>query len=90
MCCVWVLIVLAFPRLALVLMYLFTNYLERAYASMVLPLLGFLFLPLTTIAWAWMVNEKHPLGGIYLILLILAVLADLGGLGGGEWGRRRR
>ena len=88
--CVLVLIVLAFPRIVLLLMFLFSNYLERAYHGLLLPLLGFIFLPLTTIAYAWMMNAHMPLEGVNLLILIIAVIIDAGGLGGGEWHRRRR
>jgi hypothetical protein len=82
--------VLAFPRLVLVLMFLFSSYLERAYHGILLPLLGFIFLPLTTIVYAWMVNTGTPIGGVYLLVLIVAVLIDAGGVGGGAWHRSRR
>jgi hypothetical protein len=49
-----------------------------------------IFLPLTTLAYAWMVNSHLPLAGVNLIILILAAIIDLGGLGGGEYHRRRR
>ncbi len=88
--CVLVLLVLLFPRVVLVLMYLLSNYLQRAYMNMLVPLLGFFFLPLTTITYAWLVNSKLPIDGIYLFLLIIAVVIDIGGLGGGEFHRRRR
>jgi len=55
-----------------------------------LPLLGFLFLPLTTLVYAWMVNTRQPVAGINLLILIVAVVIDLGGVGGGEYHRRRR
>jgi hypothetical protein len=55
-----------------------------------LPLLGFLFLPLTTLAYAWMVNTGLPTTGFNLLILILAVVIDLGGIGGGEYHRRTR
>jgi hypothetical protein len=88
--CLLLLLVLAFPRLVLVLMFLLSDYLQRAYHGLIIPLLGFFFLPLTTIVYAWMVNTHHPLDGAYLIILVIAVLIDAGGLGGGEWHRRRR
>jgi hypothetical protein len=87
--CLILIIFLAFPRIALVLLFLFSNYLQRAYHGLILPLLGFLFLPLTTLAYAWMANTGRPTTGINLIILIVAVVIDLGGLGHG-YSRRRR
>jgi hypothetical protein len=54
-----------------------------------LPLLGFLFLPLTTLAYAWMTNTRQPIEGINLLILAVAAVIDVGGLGGGEYHRRR-
>jgi uncharacterized oligopeptide transporter (OPT) family protein len=88
--CLLVVLVLAFPRLVLVLMFFSSHYLQRAYAGPLLPLAGFFFLPLTTIVYAWLVNSRLPIDGIYLLILIVAVIIDVGGLGGGEWHRRRR
>ena len=88
--CLLLILVLAFPRVVLVLMFLLSNYLQRAYDGLILPILGFIFLPLTTIVYAWLVNTHRPIDGINLIFLIVAVLIDAGGLGGGEWHRRRR
>ena len=88
--CLLLIVFLAFPRITLVLLFLFSNYLQRAYHGLILLLLGFLFLPLTTLAYAWMINTRQPLAGINLLILIVAVVIDLGGLGGGEHHRRRR
>ena len=87
--CLLLLIVLAFPRLVLILMFLFSNYLGRVYDGLLVPLLGFIFLPLTTIVYAWLVNSHRPLDGVNLVILIVAVVIDAGGIGGGEWRRRR-
>lgn len=81
--CLVIILALAFPRVVLILMYMFSSYLERAYHNLLLPVLGFIFLPLTTIYYAWMVNNHEPMSGIYLALLIVAVLVDLGILGHG-------
>ena len=88
--CLFLLVVLLFPRVVLVLTFIFTNYLERAYHNLLLPLLGFIFLPLTTLVYAWLVNQRYPIDGVYLVILIVAVIIDVGGVGGGEWHRRRR
>jgi hypothetical protein len=82
--CLFLIVVLAFPRIALVLMWLFSTYLQRAFhGGLLVPLLGFIFLPLTTIVYAWEVNSGMALAGINLIWLVIAVIIDLGGLGGG-------
>jgi hypothetical protein len=88
--CLLLLLVVAFPRVLLVLMFLFSTYLQRAYTGLIIPILGFIFLPVTTIAYAWMVNSHLPIEGVNLIILIVAVLMDVGGLGGGGWHSRRR
>jgi hypothetical protein len=88
--CLVLVVFLAFPRIALVLLFLFSNYLQRAYHGLLLPLVGFLFLPLTTLAYAWMTNTRLPIAGINLVILIIAVVIDLGGLSGGEYHRRTR
>jgi hypothetical protein len=88
--CLLIILFLAFPRIALVLLFIFSNYLQRAYHGLILPLLGFLFLPLTTLAYAWMVNSGLPTTGLNLLILIIAVVIDLGGIGGSEYHRRTR
>jgi hypothetical protein len=88
--CLLLILFLAFPRIALVLLFIFSNYLQRAYHGLILPLLGFLFMPLTTLAYAWMVNTRQPTTGVNLLILIIAVVIDLGGIGGGEYHRRSR
>jgi hypothetical protein len=88
--CLLLILFLAFPRIALLLLFIFSNYLQRAYHGLILPLLGFLFLPLTTLAYAWMVNTGQPTTGVNLLILIIAVVIDLSGIGGGEYHRRSR
>jgi hypothetical protein len=87
--CLLLILFVAFPRVALVLIFLFSNYLQRAYHGLLLPFIGFLFLPLTTLAYAWMINSGLPTTGTNLLILIVAVVIDLGGLGGGAYHRRR-
>jgi hypothetical protein len=79
--CLLVLLIVGFPRLMLVLMWLFSSILDRAYHGMVIPLLGFIFLPITTIVYAWMVSQGMPMDGFNLVILIVAVLLDAGSHG---------
>jgi hypothetical protein len=88
--CLLLIVVLAFPRVVLAVMFFISNYLQRAYDGLLVPILGFLFLPLTTIVYAWLVNSRMPLEGVNLIILIIAVVIDAGGWGGSEYHRRRR
>ena len=90
MCCVLTLLMLAGPRLVLALLFFFSGYLERAYHGLLIPLLGFIFLPLTTLAYAWVVNSGGRIEGINAIILLVAVIIDIGGLSGGEYHRRQR
>ena len=78
--CLIVLVALGFPRIGLILFWLFDRpFLENAYSSGFLILLGFIFLPFTTLGYAW--ARTFP-GGAFstlgVIVLVLALLADLG------------
>ena len=88
--CLLLTLFLIFPRITLGVIFLTSNYLERAYHGLLLPALGFIFVPLATLAYAWMANTHQPIQGINLLILVLAILIDLGGLSGGEYHRRRR
>jgi len=77
------------PRLALVLVWLFSDYLGTAYETVLWPLLGFFFMPLTTLAYAWAFHYGGgSVSGIGLVVVVLAFLIDLGLLGTSESSRR--
>jgi hypothetical protein len=88
--CLLLIFGIAFPRLILALLFFFTRYLDRPYHGFLVPLLGFLFLPLTTLIYAVIINSGHTPDGLYLIALIICVLADLGLIGGGVHRQRGR
>lgn len=83
MCCPLLLLLVFGPRVVLALLFFLSRYLQHAYHSLLIPVLGFIFLPWTTLAYAWVVNSGHSLNGIYLILIIVTVVVDLGAHGGG-------
>ena len=88
MCCVLALLAFLGPRLAIFLLWLFTNYLNRAFDGFLLPFLGFLFLPWTTIAFAIAQNEFGGPNGIGVLIIVIGFLVDVGILGGGARSRR--
>jgi hypothetical protein len=90
--CLLALLAVAFPRIAIVLLWLFTNFFSGLYQTVVIPVLGFLFLPLTLIVYTYL-QRSHPAGLTTegLIFIFIAVVLDLGLIGGGRSiGRRRR
>ena len=83
-------IAVLFPRLALALVFLTSGYLGRAYETTRWPVLGFFFMPFTTLAYAWAVNTNGTVTGVYLVVVVIAVLLDLGSNGhGASEGRKK-
>jgi len=88
--CILALLVVFFPRLGILLLYFFTNFFRGVYDSILIPVIGFLFLPLTLLAYTWLTKSNTPVDAFYLIVMFVAVILDLGLIGGAERGRRRR
>ena len=88
--CFLALLAYFFPRVILVLVWLFSDYLGRAYHTVMWPLLGFVFMPLTTLAYALAINANGSVSGVYAFLVILAAVMDLGTHGVGPLTRRKR
>ncbi len=77
--CLLVLLALAFPRLVIVLLWLFSSFFTGVYHGLVIPVLGFLFLPLTLIVYTYIVKTYGGhVGTPQLIALAIAVIVDLG------------
>lgn len=89
-CCLLLLLAMIGPRFVIALLALFSNYLQTAYTGLLIPLLGFLFMPFTTLAYAWAINSTREASGIQLVVVVIAVLIDLGVIGGGADRRRRQ
>jgi hypothetical protein len=88
--CLLGLFALFVPRVVIVLVVLFSDYIGNAYQTTIWPFLGFLFVPLTTLAYAFAIHQRGSVEGFYLALVVLAVLVDLGLLGGSTRGRSRK
>ncbi len=88
--CLFAFLAVAFPRVAIVLLFLFTNFFAHIFPGIVVPIIGFLFLPLTLLVYTYLLNIHAPMGTTQLAFLLIAVVLDLGLVGGGALGRRRR
>ncbi len=87
--CLLAVLAIAFPRIAIVLLWLFTNFFTGLYHGVIIPVLGFLFLPLTLIVYSYIVRAYGThLGPPQLVFIFIAVILDLGLVGGGTFGRR--
>lgn len=76
------------PRILIVVLALFTDFLARAYDTILIPLIGFFILPTTTLMYAWAVNSRGGVEGpFWLLMMAVAVLFDIGSLG---WETKRR
>lgn len=79
------------PRVVLVLLWLFDNsWLTQPFQTWIWPLLGFVLLPLTTLAYAvaWHLGDG-TISGFGIVLIVVGVVIDLGMLGGGGTSARR-
>jgi hypothetical protein len=76
--CLIVLFAVISPRLALFVLWLFTDLLSRAFDSWFVPFLGFFLLPWTTLAYAAMWSSSDRVYGFEWFIVVLAFLVDLG------------
>jgi hypothetical protein len=87
--CLFVIVGAFAPRVALVLMWLFTDLVDRAFDGLILPLLGVIVLPFTTLVYVLAYNPARAgpstLGWIFVAI---GFLIDLGSYGSAA--RKRR
>ena len=87
--CLFLLIAALSPRLALILTWIFTPWVDRATGAFMWPLLGLLFLPITTLLYVILWNTGgYGVEGWEWILVIFGVFADLASYGGSRYGWR--
>ena len=85
------------PRLAILVIWLFTDRMAHAFQSFWIAAIGFLLLPWTTLAWAVVWAGPHipgqPTSGVQgfgWFIVILAFLVDLMSYAAGGRGRQMR
>ena len=83
--CLFAIFALISPRLALFAIWLFSDLLSRAFEDWLVPFLGFLLLPWTTLAYAVMWSSSDRVYGFEWFIVVLAFAIDLT-----SWARGRR
>jgi hypothetical protein len=87
--CAIVLTALFGPRVGIVLLWLFTDRMNRAYETGLVPVLGFFFLPWTTFLYALVQGGGGAVGTAGIVIIVIGVVADLLTLAGAFGSRRR-
>ena len=76
--CLLALLALITPRLVIVLLWLFTSWFAGVFPSVVVPLLGFIFLPTTLL---WYTAVQHWFAGQWtfwpIVGMVIAILIDI-------------
>lgn len=72
------LLAILLPRLTMALLWLFTNWFDRVFPNILWPILGFIFLPLTTL---WYSVVQNWFGGqwdiVPIIGMVIAIVIDI-------------
>ena len=66
------------------LLVIFSDYIGNATQTWIWPLLGFIFMPLTTLAYAfaWHMQPSGQVSGLGIAIIVVAALMDLSTCGG--------
>ena len=90
MACLFALFAAAFPRLALLIVWLFTPLVHRAFDTFIIPLLGIVFLPFTTLMYVFLYVPGVGLTGWGWFWIVIGVFLDMGVYGGSAASNRQR
>jgi hypothetical protein len=88
--CLVVIVAGFFPRAALVIVWIATDLVDRAFSTWVIPLLGLIFLPFTTLVYALAWAPGVHLGNGRWIWVAIAFVIELMGYAGSARTNRER
>jgi hypothetical protein len=66
------------PRLVLLFLWLFTQRIRAGFEGILIPLLGFLFLPFTTLAYVFAWDAQSGVSGGAWLLVVGGLIFDIG------------
>lgn len=90
MCCLITALAFLGPRLTIIVWYLLdTTRWQEVYNGFVVPCLGFLLLPWTTLMYVFL-SPGGGINGFDWALMAVAFLIDISAYGGGGYGNRKR
>jgi hypothetical protein len=78
------------PRVGIVLLWLFTDRMTRAYETGLVPVLGFFFLPWTTFLYGLVQGGGGAVGPLGVLAIVIGLIVDICTHVGGLGARRRR
>ena len=78
------------PRVALVLVWIFSNLVDRAFSGFLVPLLGLIVFPYATLFYVLAYSPAGGVTGWGWAFVILGFVLDLGHLAGGGRSARRQ
>jgi hypothetical protein len=88
--CLLAIIALLFPRVLIVVLWIFTDWFNGVFQTVLWPVLGFFLMPVTTLWYSVVINN---FGGQWstqnIILMVLAIVIDMGSWGGGYKSRKK-
>ena len=87
--CLLGLLALLIPRVIIVLLWLFSNWFSGVFATLLIPVLGFLFLPTTLLWYSVVQNGWHGVWSFWPVVgIVIAFFIDVSPHKGGRWRRR--
>lgn len=78
------------PRLVLVILWIFTDYVSRAFDGWILPIIGFLLLPYTTLFYVFAYAPVRGVSGIGWFFVAMGFVIDVVNYTGGQRARSSR
>lgn len=88
--CILALLGLLFPRVLMIILWFFTDWFTGVFDTLLWPILGFLFLPVTTLWYSYVINRSGGEWSTFnIVVMVVAVLIDMGSWGGGYKSQNR-